>query len=155
MVNLNTQENAMAEENEISLINKEITSFFSGCPENYQREPWFSPEEKFLLPEELKDLFYSLRKFFKTKNWYNGGPIPDELIYTRRNFRLLQNVSLFEAVGLAYESIAKSPKSNNKNYDLITTIKVLRNCEKKKIKQEYIGGLLLLYLELCEKVVLL
>ena len=97
-----------------------------------------------------------MRKFFKTKNWYNGGPIPDELIYTRRNFRLLQNVSLYEAVDLAYESIAKTSKIiENKNYDLITTMKILKNCEKKKIKQEYIGGLLLLYLELCEKVVLL
>src|SRR6185369_4086379 len=88
---------------EESFINKEIEKFFLDKPRNSKGISWFSSKCKHLLPDELKEHYLSIRKFFRKKSWHCGGPIPEELLYTQSNFHLLQNISLPEATDLAYE----------------------------------------------------
>lgn len=134
-------------EDQPSLINLIIQDFFDDKPRNAKGFPWFSSEEKKFLPDEMRETYSSLRKFFRKKSWHLGGKIPDELLFTRGNFHLLQNISLVESVELIYDSVEGKYE---KNKDILLTLKVIRDCERKGIQQEHIGGILLLYFTLCE-----
>ena len=108
---------------------------------------------------EIRDIEGSIKTFFKDKSWYCGGPIPQNLLYTERNFRLIENVDLNQSVELGYKSICRAKSLAKTKYckkcEVDICLKVIRDCEKKHIPQDHIGGLFLLYLELCEKVELL
>lgn len=111
------------------------------------------------VPRELRDIHSSIQRFFHGKDWHCGGPIPVERLYNERNFRLLNNISLSEAIEIGYNSIARmkmlAKTKYTRNADTKICLKVLYECEHKNIPQDHIAGLFLLYLELCEKVELL
>lgn len=144
---------------EPSKNNKIIADFFRGRTKNARGEEWFRPSENKVMPQKVREITKALETFFSKKRWYNGGPIPDELLYTKRNYHLMNNITLLDAVEIDYDSIdecktlAKTPYK--KNVEIAITMRVIRECEKKHVPQDYIAGCLLLYLELCEKVVLL
>lgn len=102
----------------------------------------------------------SLNKFFSRKQWYAGGPIPPELIHTKRNYNLVKNIDIVHAIDIGYNGISKTMKNNGKlartqrelDLDIYLALRVIHQCERMGIPQDYIGGLFLLYLELCEKV---
>lgn len=142
-------------EKEESIINKQIERFFADKSVNAKGVRWFSPEQKIKVPECIREHYLSLRSFFRKKNWHCGGSIPPELIYTQTNFHLIQNISLSEAIDLAYEAIDKCKNDviwMHKNADVLNVLKVIKECEKKGIQQEHIAGILLLYLKLCVNV---
>lgn len=143
----------------ISAINQAINEFFKGRDRNAQRNEWFSPSKCCLIPTRLREITNSISVFFRDKKWYAGGVIPEELLYTKRNYRLINNIALLDAVELAYDSIetgrALAKTKYEKDVEIDITLSVLHECEQNNIPQDHIGGLLVLYLELCEKVVLL
>ena len=156
---------SFADENErivdqakISATNKAINSFFRGRSKNAQRHEWFTPS-RCLIPESLREITNAIGKFFVEKAWYAGGSIPDELLYTKRNYHLINNISLLEAVELCYDSIEEGKSLSKSGYEpdceIEITLGILRECHRRGIPQEHIAGLLVLYFELCEKVVLL
>lgn len=143
----------------VSLKNQEIGRFFNGKPKNSQRIEWVDLSIPRALPIGVREIRDSLATFFAKKQWYAGGPIPPELLYTKRNFHLVNNVALLDAIEIGYRSIERSSvlakTKYKKNVDTNLALRVIRWCERSGIMQDHIGGLFLLYLELCEKVALL
>lgn len=142
----------------IESVGRAIEEFFKGRNKNIKRVEWFSPKNTHI-PPILRDISNSIGTFFSDKKWYNGGSIPDELLYTKTNFRLINRITIADAIKLAYDSINVGKTlvktGYSQNGEMYLTLRILQDCGKKHIPQDYIGGLLLLYLELCEKVVLL
>lgn len=142
-------------EEKISAVNIAIDAFFRDCACNEQKTEWFSPSVK-IVPPALREISTSLSTFFKGRSWSCGGPIPEELIYTKRNFRLINNIALVDALDLAYDRVGKcrhlAKTSYRKNVEVGITLKTIKACHDIGIPRDYVGGLLLLYLELCEKV---
>lgn len=139
-------------------VNKAINEFFRGRPKNSQGYEWFNPKDC-LVHTKLRDICDSLTKFFSNRYWYNGGRVPCDLLYTKRNFRLCNNITVVDALDLAYDCIKQAKQlaktTYRKNVEIALALKIIHECEGKDIPQDYIGGLFLLYLELCERVVLL
>lgn len=111
------------------------------------------------LSDEMLEIYQSLRSFFDDKCWYCGGRIPDDLLYNERNFHLLRNVAITEAVDMGFPAIHRSKKLAKTRYfkgcDTQIILKVIKECHYKAIPRKHIAGLFLSYLELCEKVELL
>ncbi len=156
------KEQRRATVDEITAANKTINSFFAGRSQIYKKVAWFNPEEDTPLGV-ISEIKNSLKAYFKERKWFNGGSIPDELLYTAENFHLINNISLMEAVEMAYtqigeqKTLAQTPykKTNGLPVEVAIALKHLHECESKNIPQDHIGGLLILYLMLCERVVLL
>lgn len=100
-----------------------------------------------------------IKKFFRSEWWWMGGRVPEAVLLSDRNLRIVRNIDLIDAVDIGYaalertEELARTDKSPN--VDIKLCMRVLRKCERLEIPQNYIGGMFLLYLDLCEKVVLL
>lgn len=113
------------------------------------------------LPKELEPIYDSLDTFFADKAWHLGGKIPPRLIFNHNNFRIVNNISLENAIKIAYRSLERasylcmSKKPVVKNTDIKLCLKIIKDCEIKGIPYLYIGGMLILYLKLCEKVEIL
>jgi len=141
----------------ITAANKTINAFFIGKPLNSKRIAWFNPDDEKLPEGVISEFTKSIQVFFKERKWYNGGPVPYELLYTSEFFHLINNVALLDAVEMAYKGIdrqkAMAQTVYKKNIDIAITLGILHECESKNIPQDHIGGLLLMYLILCERVV--
>lgn len=114
----------------------------------------------------------SIAKFFDGLKWHSGGPIPEIALFNETNYKLVRKVELENAISIADASIMRHwvkrkeqmarTKIDLANLDkkvvnkVRTSIamKVIKRCEKLNISKDNIGGLLLLYLHLCEKVAL-
>lgn len=101
----------------------------------------------------------SINAFFCRRRWHNGGPIPPNLLHTKANYNLVRNINLVQAIDIGYKAIAdhlaKGPLARTrgvKHADIYLVTRVMRACEKVGVQQEHIGGIFLLYLELCERV---
>ena len=128
----------------------EIRNFFGGRKHFDKRK---------MKPGVVKNIYMTLKLYFRRKSWHAGGPVPDEVLFTERNFRLVNNISFLTAVDLAYRSIAETKSlartTYSKDCDIKMCLRFLRECARLDIPQEHKGGLFLLYLEICEKVDLL
>lgn len=114
---------------------KAINAFFADKPRNHERDEWFDPDDGAEIPAGAVALITkSLQTYFKTKKWYNGGTIPPELLFTANNYRLINNVSMLDAVEMAYENIKRQKSFARtryaKNADIALTLKVIRGCER-------------------------
>ena len=148
-------------EEQVTANNTAITTFFQGKDTNSKREEWYNPDflESPLPPGVVAIFAKSITTYFSDKRWYGGGPIPYEMLYTIRNFRLINNIALIDALELALKSVkdqkfmaqSKVKKKDQEPF----LLKIIRDCERKRIPQDHIGGLLIMYLELCERVVVL
>lgn len=147
-------------EQKVSAANRRINEFFQVFPLNVNGDHWFSPGDKrVIVPGHLREIAVSIDMFFLDKSWHAGGQIPDELLHNKRNYKLINNATLIDALDLAYKCIAVcrtlAKTGYQRNADVRVAIRVIHECERHGIPQDYIGGMLLLYLELCEKVELL
>ena len=142
-------ENAERDEDDISAVNLAIDVFFAGCRQNQQKVAWFSPSVR-RVPDELREIATSLTDFFSGKKWHCGGPI-----YTKINFRLINNITLTDAIQLGYAGVARGKSLATgyyKDAEIDISLRVLRECQTRRISRDHAGGLFCLYLELCEKV---
>lgn len=131
----------------IKLVNSEIDDFFA--KRHYCQD--FSQATT-----NIQYIYQALNKFFfgtshlKRLSWCNGGAIPGWLIFTCKNFHLLNNISIVDAFKVAYPKIRDVLAE--KNGDIKLWLRTIYRCGKLGIEQEFLGGLFLLYCELCEKV---
>lgn len=108
-----------------------------------------------------------IRQFFQEESWYCGGPIPDDLLCNDRNVFLL-SLAFEDAIDIGHASVAKKGclAREHPELDLVAGRvskyasvklfpKILGICAKRRIPQNFIGGILLIYLEICERVPLL
>jgi hypothetical protein len=130
--------------------------------EFFKHKKWYDgPLDKkgILTPREvsiLDQMYRGIKEFFSDKSWYCGGPVPESTLYSLRSFRLVRNLPLEKALDIGFKGIKKAklscPAKYSKNSDTELSMKLLRECGRRNIPQEYIGGLFILYLELCEKI---
>jgi|SRR5581483_10422727 len=105
-------------------------------------------------------IIYCLNKFFEDKSWHCGGNIPKKLLINERNIRLLRNADMITAVDIGYDAIERFRRSGRYmaetlyrgEYDVDLCLKIINEGQRLCIPQHYVGGIFLLYLELCEGV---
>ena len=99
------------------------------------------------------DEFEAIDRFFEGYSYYCGGPIPSDILKDKDNVNLLR-MPLFDAIDIAHQTIDRTPvlaKTRYKSHIGQKLIpKIIHSCEKRNIRREMIGGLMLLYLEIVE-----
>ena len=96
-----------------------------------------------------------LDKFFANHSLHTGGPIPQQVLYAERRLNKVLNLSIMEALDLAYEAMGHvGTVAGSRECDVtddirlvITTLHLLADA---RVPQEFSGGMLCLYLELVE-----
>lgn len=127
-------------------------------------------EPEFAIPELESDEFLDdvvclakqyVGQYFRDKRTLEGTPIPEYLLYERSRISDVLNVSLFDAVGIAYEALEKTldpqdlsraEKFGHVTEDIKLVQYVLSDLARRKVPKQFAGGMLLMYLEFCEGV---
>ena len=90
------------------------------------------------------------------KEMHYGGPIPEGIIVNDKNVMMLLNVDMSTAVITTY---AAMEVHNGSPYpiamggisdDVRWTLAFIRNCANMRVPDCFVGGLMLIYLEVCE-----
>lgn len=109
----------------------------------------------------------SLKEFFKDLHWAIGGKIPEETLISKKYLNLVINIGnagFVQAIDLAYALIKKHANDYGsfsrsgpyvEDLEIEMCLYVVRRAGNLHIPQGYIGGIFLIYLELCEGVRLL
>lgn len=97
--------------------------------------------------------------FFADKEMYCGGSIPTRMLLTPRNISLVMNSSVEATLGKIYEYIEPHFKQLSADSGLIAedvklVISILKQCSNAGIPKEFATGILVIYLEHCEGLVL-
>jgi hypothetical protein len=97
--------------------------------------------------------------FFEGRKWHCGGAIPQRALISQEKIDIIEQIEFVTAVDLFYEAIKlmadKNPDfrlcgelfSDGKYYDMVLLRKLMLECEAKRIPQNRIGGILLIYLD--------
>ena len=97
--------------------------------------------------------YQMIEQFFHKRQSGMGGPITANRLFRPEHIDLLK-IELIPAVDIVYAALARVSSLARTKYDKHVGIrlipKVLHACERRNIPQNYIPGILLLYLELCE-----
>lgn len=105
-------------------------------------------------PECLAKFF--MGRFFENHELYTGGPIPRELLHAEHRISKVVNLSIMEALDLAYAAMGtvhQGPVNNKKEVvheDTKFVVSILHMLAEAKVPQRFSGGMLCLYLELVE-----
>lgn len=96
-----------------------------------------------------------IKRFFSDKKMHYGGPIPEKLITSHNYLKLVANAEIGPCVDRAYEVLKDCPINCESTDgfvadDIRLVISIIRKCYKKQIPQNFVGGLILMYLEFCE-----
>jgi hypothetical protein len=97
-----------------------------------------------------------IKKFFKNKKDISGEKIDIKSLYSKEKIEKLININILESTKIIYPILAKEKKyiSKHKKEDVTEDIKLVNETLKKiykfKIPQQFAGGVLLLYLEVCK-----
>lgn len=87
-------------------------------------------------------------------SFHLGGPIPKNLLYKPENEKVLK-LDLTPAVDIVHVALGRVRSLAKTKYDEHTGIrlipKVLHACERRNIPQNFAPGILLMYVELCER----
>lgn len=95
-------------------------------------------------------------KFFAGREMHYGGPIPANVITNDKNVNILLNVDISTAAIITY---AAMEVNNGFPYpvamggisdDVRWVIAFIKNCAAKNVPDCFVGGLMLIYLEVCE-----
>lgn len=99
-----------------------------------------------------------IRAFFKNKKNYLGEKIKKDQLYKEKYINNILNKSISESAKKIYSTLEyyKKYSRKNKSIDVTNDIKLvnetLKKIYKSKIPQQFAGGFLLMYLELCKGV---
>lgn len=100
----------------------------------------------------------AIKKFFHNKTWWAGGSIPKSILLTSQHVKLVSYIDLIKSIDYGYAAIARSGLARSKYKDhaeIRIALRIIHECERLGIPQQFIGGLFLMYLKLCEKAELL
>jgi hypothetical protein len=101
---------------------------------------------------------YYIKKFFKNKKDINGRKLKIENLYSKEKIARLIDINILESTKIIYPILNKEEKYNckDKKEDVTKDIKLVNETLKKiykfKIPQQFAGGILLVYLEVCKGV---
>jgi len=105
---------------------------------------------------EEDDAKKSLRRFFSDKKLWCGGNIPANMLLSEKHLNTLLDTTIEIGASIAHYSLQREAPEHFDTSDsswcfrLINTI--LAECGTRGISKSYAGGIVLLYLELCEGV---
>lgn len=94
-----------------------------------------------------------LEDFFFDQKMYCGGKIPKNLLLSNTSYLKLD---LSECIDRAYSLISQDPeylfKESGENIEpeIEHVIKILDKCSAKRVPKQFAGGVMLIYLSLCE-----
>ena len=99
--------------------------------------------------------------FFKDKEHYHGGKIKKEYLYSEKNLSRVLNTDVSSGILEAYSKIKNHPDiviDEDENAGIITddvrlSMSIFDQCSKRGIPKQFAGGILLMYLDLCEGIV--
>lgn len=97
-----------------------------------------------------------MEQFFANHSLHTGGPIPRNLLHNERRVSKVVNLSIMEAVDLAYAAMGtvhEGPVNNKKEVvhdDTKAVVSILHMLAEAKVPQRFSGGMLCVYLELVE-----
>jgi hypothetical protein len=139
--------------------------FLDQYDDELEEEELETEEDRFsasLFREDLKLLRRNyVDAFFGDKRMHCGGSIPKYLLHAENRLSLVGNLSILDAVDMAYRGLEnsvdrhlleKSRKTGESTSDIRLVNETLKKFAKAGIPQEFAGGLLILYLEFCEGV---
>lgn len=111
-------------------------------------------EEELSLDDLLKLINRQISLFFEDKEMHYGGPIPKRILKTPHYINLLANIDLTKAIDLTYESLGIREEELNDEDDVPESVQkvinILGECARSGVAKEFAGGILLMYMELCE-----
>jgi hypothetical protein len=95
--------------------------------------------------------------FFCDKKYWAGGKIPRNKLYTELNILVVMQTSLIDAFDVAYMVLEeKKPQSykqiDRKGWDVYLCYEVHKQCVRRHIPKCFTGGLLIVYLAICQGV---
>lgn len=99
---------------------------------------------------------YYIKKFFKNKKDANKKVIDLNNLYSKKNIEKMIDINILESTKIIYSTLKKYKKYcvKDKKEDVTEDIKLVNESLKKiynsKIPQQFAGGILLLYLEICK-----
>jgi len=95
--------------------------------------------------------------YFKEKQMHYGGSIPAEVLFSPYNISLVLNTSICDGVDFSYKYIEsngyvvkKITETDRLPSDVRLVLRSLHECACLNIPKQFIGGMILLNLELCE-----
>lgn len=99
---------------------------------------------------------YYIKKFFKNKKDINGRKLKIEDLYSKEKIEKLININILESTKIIYPILGREDRYTCKDEkeDVTKDIKLVNETLKKiykfKIPQQFAGGILLVYLEVCK-----
>lgn len=99
-----------------------------------------------------------IKNFFKNKNNYKGVGITKKELYEKKHIDNILNLNISTAAKKIYFNLEKIKKysKKNKKSDVTNDVKLVNETLKKiyraKIPQQFAGGFLVMYLEICKGV---
>lgn len=95
----------------------------------------------------------ALLNFFEDKEWYCGGKIPKSELINCRTISTVCNTDIVSAVTMVYPLLDGDECTDDKiPSDVQLVIELIMECARKKIPRCFVGGIIVVYLELCEGV---
>lgn len=106
--------------------------------------------------EEDKELARAeVIRFFKDKTTWDGQPILLDKLLSEDNIQMVLNASIETAMEIIYATLNSEFDEMDDDSGLIgddvkIVLSAMRKCSEAKIRQKYMGGMTLLYLEFCK-----
>lgn len=142
-----------ANESAIAAANAAI----EGNKEQGENGPEIYAENISLAKLRVKAIKY-MKLFFSTKQLHCGGPISDRILLSKRNMFLVLHCSLEFVVPHIYQAMAingcvsecDDDDDEARRGDVEWVVAFLDRCGIERVPPKFIGGLMVMYMELCE-----
>lgn len=93
-------------------------------------------------------------QFFENKTTCEGNPISMDRLLTTDNIEMVASASIEEAMEIIYSAISCDDIDDDDSGligdDVKIVLSALKRCSEARVPQEFVGGMTLLYLELCK-----
>lgn len=118
----------------------------------------FAKQEEINKENKRNNIKESLKKFFKNKDFYAGGPIPEHDLFSKKNLDFIMETSWGEGYELAFAKLKIKGKQlgDDKKMDVKIRegvdkcLSIIKECREMDIPNSYITGIINLYLQYCE-----
>lgn len=94
--------------------------------------------------------------FFVDKKYWAGGAISKKKLYSEQNIMTVMQVNILDAFTVAYDCLSEQKPQNydtsKKRWEIELCYDVIKECSRRYIPKSNAGGMLLVYLAICQGV---
>lgn len=105
-------------------------------------------------PITREDAVKYIEEFFADKKWVHGGPIPKKELIQDRHVDMILSLEFHECVDFFYQSVEQIKEYNEFEPAKDLLIELQNNSCRLGIPKHHSGGLMLIYLILCQGITL-